>query len=513
MTGYSRTLIGIGVGAVATLLIHPVSRAVILGPMRAISAENAAATLDSNPDRLPPPSTRERASAWIQEACERIRSGHSLSNSELTTVLGIAEAGGKRESENAYWFQMQAVFASQMKNRDRALRAWTRSAACLTYNDFQSTQLLASRAALGSLSGRDSAWQYAYVYPKRSDSCALLTEQFARSVIADTDYDSLDGIRMRYVTIVNADLLRIGSRWMPITSRASDLVELATYPADLMTKQTPKNLHLGKVRLLDSLRRHQMVTEYARIDHALNDSEAWRYMILREASEEMVQFNTLRACAIGTIPTSLFCTAVIGACVLIGHALLQAFPLKNAFTLPVIAAVALISGLAMYGISGYWLSALTLSLSVLFLSASPKNLRSHPPSDIGPLYRLTTFSLSAVMALGITAYVACLLTPTRLLFPVVYPGFEIDSVRNAIGGAIGLTLCIYLLCNPLWAFVVRIGTPYLIRLSLLRLGAYLSVGCLAGTIIATVIVVPSDRDLSSTWAKIVANEPNFYLTR
>ena len=513
MTRFTRTLVGIGVGALVTLLAHPISRAILLSPMRGISISHAYGTVDTNLERLPEPETREGASAWIQDASDRILNGRSVSPRELDTILKIAQAGGKREPENAFWFQMQAVFGSQLNRRADAIAAWKRASNCISYNDFQSSRLLASREQLAKLQGMDSAWQFAFLYPQRSDAFAVLTERFARSIIAVADYDSTDGIDLRFVTIINADLLRTGSRWIPIANLASDLIEISTYPADMMSKPTPKNLHLGKVRVLDSLRRNQRTSEFVRTDRALYENEAWRYMVLRRDTEDQIQILSTKAAIVAGAPTGLFCAFLVGAFVLYGRMLLAKLPEKESFEKLSIVIATILGGLVMYFLCRYWLSAVTLSLSILFLIASPKNQRTHPPEDVGPLYRLTTFSLSLFLAVCISAYFACMLSPVRISMATLHPEFDIDVIRNAIGGAIGLALCIFLLCNPLWAFVVRVSTPHMIRLSFLRLGTYLTFACLIATIVATVLAIPVDRSLSRTWHDLIANEPNYYLSR
>lgn len=504
-------LIGVFVGAVLTMFGHPATRGIMLAPVRRIDSAEALACFLISQDKPPEPSSLINAALWVHEACERIRLHRPVSKSELITVREIADSAAKKQPDNAFWRQATAVMNDQLGDRTGAAAKWRMGARCLTYNDFQSDVLQLGVRTLAQRQGYAESWQYAFAYELRSDAVAQCVYSLGQRLLQDADAGT-DALDLRYATIVNADLMRAGSRGLAIAQRASDLIELTTYPqADVSAVRRPKRLHLGKVRLLDSLRAANRRIDYIRVEQAFIENEAWREILLKPGATSEIDELTIRSIVAASIPFSFFIVGVLASLYLLLVTRSWKWPLKERIDPPWIvtwaAAIAVVGAAATH----YWLVAASLMGSVLFLMGSPKNRRSHPPDDMGPLYRLTTFSLSLAIGFGWVAYVAVGLTSTHLAFPTTSLQFDLRYVRDAIGGAIAFAFCIQCLVAPIWAFVVRVATPHLLHLSAKRLGMYVAVLGIGGSILAAVTSVAEEKKLMADWTKIVANEPLYHL--
>ena len=107
--------IGIGAlaGAVATLVIHPISRRYVLTPFLDLgpSAQLARSEwLPRNLQVLPAPADTVNASLWMQSGAEILATSRSISPKNLSRLIEVARAAALGEPENAYWQQMDTVF-------------------------------------------------------------------------------------------------------------------------------------------------------------------------------------------------------------------------------------------------------------------------------------------------------------------------------------------------------------------------------------------------------------------
>jgi hypothetical protein len=79
---------------------------------------------------------------------------------------------------------------------------------------------------------------------------------------------------------------------------------------------------------------------------------------------------------------------------------------------------------------------------------------------------------------------------------------------------VGLSAIIFgvlFLMAPMWALVQRLGTPFVLGLALKRFGLVLGFGGLLATATLTPVAWWADLRLAGTLAKIVGNEPVYYL--
>ena len=511
MTRLQRTLLGIVLGTFLTLLANPVSREILTNSIGVRISDRGLSALVEAHKPLPNPTTPADASAWLIEAAQRIRSGAKLTATELATVTKSAENGAKREQENGFWLQMQAVLQDRAGNKELAYRTWERASNCLTYNDHQSEILLDNVRSLRSRFGANMSWLYAVVYPQRADAVVDVTDRFGRSVVRKSQTDSPDGVDRRYVTLINADLVRVGSRSIAIARRASDLLEICTYPGDMVGEQSPKRLHLGAVKILVSLRSRGRTTEAARADRAFRENDSWRFYRLSSINaQELALYDSLESVLVSTLPVSFALVSVLGAIIfLVTQAMPKARP-QSRKKVVAISVAALFLLLLLSVISTSWLLGAATGAAVLFQLANPRNTRSSAPDDLGPFYRLVTFSLSLLIAVLSTVYFVSIMTPTRAVFYSVQFPVDLHTTREAAAGVLGLSLSLYMLCVPMWSFVARVSSWHVLRMSLKRLGQYVAVFSLLAMAASTLVSVRLESQLKKSWREIVGNEPNYY---
>ncbi len=513
MTRFQRTFLGIAFGAILALLLQPASRAVLAAATRSVPVDFMTEAFKNARRALPNPSTKVGAATWLIEAAERIQSRAFLSDKELRTVIDIADKGARSEVDNAFWLQMHAVLLDRAGEHVKAMDSWRRAANCVSYNDHQSEILSQARDDLATRFGGLMSWQSAVVYTLRSDAAAEVADRFGRSVIRHSTLETSDGVDRRYLTLINADLLRIGSRSVVIAKRASDLLEICTYPPDLVGDQSPKRLHLGAVKILESLRSRGRNDLAKRADRAFRENDSWRYYLFTRVNiPEATRLNSFQSILVATVPFSFAVVGIIGL-VIFGMASFMPLERPVASTKAVIiSSAAVLSMLILALISSSWLLGLATGAAVLFQLANPKNTRSHAPEDLGPFYRLVTFSLSLFIVLILEIYVISLLAPTRMVLYAMPITTELTSTREAAAGVLGLTISLYLLCVPMWSFVSRVSSWHVLRMSMRRLGQYLAGAAIVLIACSSLASVQIESQLRQTWQQAVANEPNYYLT-
>jgi hypothetical protein len=282
MTAVGRAILGATLGALLTLIAHPTSRPYLSTLALRVQPSDLAAQLYLRSERLPPPTNPIDAALWLHMAADRVYQGKKLTNAECDSVLKIATAAAKREPDNAFWYQMQAVFYQQAGKKAQAVNAWNRASHSQAWNDYQSQLLMHARQRISTLTRSQQSWQLAYVYSARSESAARLVESYARSLIARLDHESDASLELRYTTLRNGSLVRDFSRSMKIGLRGANIVELASYPKGLSTIRSPKKLLLAQIAMFNSLMSSGKKQAAASAYESFRQNDAWRAMTQRE---------------------------------------------------------------------------------------------------------------------------------------------------------------------------------------------------------------------------------------
>lgn len=513
MTPLLRAFWGAAIGAIATLALHPVSRPYLtqlfVGAHEGLFAEPGSSQSGS----LPPPTDLVGASVWAQMASSRMLSKEPLTPKEQSSVLKILDAAARKDSDNAYWKQMEAVVLSDQGNMNLALQAWKRAARCQSWNDYQSERLLKERERIATATSGRQSWVLSYVYFCRSTASSVLIERFGRSTLSLAGLESVRGLDLRYQTLLNGYLLRQGSRSMPVGLHGANLVDLASYPGSLLAIQSPKKLLLAQLAYYNSLMAldtDEAHSKARRATELFRDNDGWRYLTQRQPFEENATWMTLVSLFSASLPGAFVVCSAFGIIIWVCG---SAFGQGRAKVLPIwgVVLTALATGFVTAIVSKVDIAGVAVGLAVAFLSFGPDRGRSSSSPDPGPLFGLVMWVMAITFGAVTSAVLLGASLPARqLATKVEIPG---DFVANQpmYFGLSALVFALFLMVAPLWGLVQRHSTATMLGLSLRRFGGILALGAITLTIIATPLAVFVDRGIERTLEQLVANEPLYYL--
>ncbi len=514
MSPAGRIALGALLGSAVTLAAHPVSRPYALSVFMAREASQRAIAVDPTSTSLPPPSHMVAVSQWLQTAAERTLARKPLTAKEVDSVLRIAKAAARREPDNAFPGQMRAALLAKAGRGAEAEAEWIRAAHCAGWNDYQSARLLLAQSKIAAEAGANQAWQLGLVYYDRSDACARLIQDYARSLVRKIDTESERGLRLRFATLLNGLLLRNGSRSLHVGQYGANIIELAPYPPDLATDRSPRRLILAQHTLLNGLRRLNLMDEAARADAAFRDNDGWRALTGEDDEEEEIRALSLAAVVTSSAVSALLLLALFGGAVWLCGRLVDAFLSRHEkFGLLPVVASGIAVGIAVYAITGAWLTAMACGVCLVLLAVGPKRGRRVPPSDLGCMYSFTLASLTLAFVVIAGAFLLGATWPAQWLLPSLGVTPEYFGGSTLFVGLAGLILALLLLVVPMWATALRLPSPFVLGLTLRRFGSYL--GC-AGLLFGVLLgpgVVYLDRQIAKTLYELVANEPMYYLSR
>lgn len=533
MTPWGRALLGAAFGAILTLAVHPVSRPYLEEAIVRYPADAIASLAGSDHPVLPLPDSAPNASEWLQVAADKFLHGQKLSQSELLTLLGLDQEGEEAQEDNAFWPQMRAVLLHLMGRNSEARESWRRASNCTRWDDGQSDRLLNERDRLVRTLGWNQAWTYGYVFFNRSDAAAAVIQHYAQKLVGSTTLDTAEGLRTRYYTIVNGDLLRDGSHSIKVGLHGYDMVERASYPPSLSGTPRPKRIWIAETILTARLRQAGMVEESRRAFEAFDHNDWWRaltgidpgptgpqgetHSLLRAALPDETPDENLRdlcliSIGLAGLPGAMGLASILGAGLLLVGSLLQA-RLSNIRFFPTLAitAVALSLGCLAFLATRLVPVGVCVAVTVEFLAVGPGTPRARRSDDLGPLFNLTMASTWLVLLGAFGLFICAVSSSARALGPELGPAGEYFTNSATFLGIATIALSMICLVSPLYATVRRFGTPDILALSLRRIGRFGAVVALTLCVIGGPATVLADRACARELRKIVENEPVYYM--
>lgn len=511
MSGFRRALLGALFGALLTLLLHPVSRRVLLGVSTWVPMGRVQRTFRPVKDLLVKPTTLEEASAWVHAACARVIARVPLEKVERRSVIELLEEGNRKDPQNSFWLQTLAFFQESAGESVAAEKSWERAAKCPSYNDYQSAVLADELTKYPR--NYVPTWLYAYVYQLRKADALMVAERYARGLLARSDYDSDTGIARRYSTILNFDHARDGARSVPLGLKAADLLELATYPQNFSETVMPKTLHLGRVRVVDRLKSSGRVDQAAEVSKSYSNNEAWRYLISRFDTEGNLAELSLLGAVAGVLPCLLLIGGGIGLLLSGLSLVVDLVSDRERWRPEFVGMVAILAATVVFLGSNAWIGSVATLVSVMFLSASPARQRAVKEDHLGPLFEIVCFGLSMFSLLFFVVYLFGLTAPAQALMEV-FPARHELSLFCQIG--LGLALLSMVLLTgvvPLWAFVRRHSTPWVFAQGLRIFARTMAWVGISAAVILTPVSLASEKQTRETLDKLLRNEPIYYLLK
>jgi hypothetical protein len=511
MNSTGRALLGAIVGTLLTLSAHPLTRPYLWAFFHTRPIDRIVPQLETPQGRFPNPKNIDDAARWVEVAARKsLASG--LTKSEVTATLAVINEAAQRDRGNAYWKQLRAVFLNLQGHREAASSAWSEAGLAGTWNDYQTPRLIQAQSMLAREYGAPQAWQYAYVYFHRTNDSVTLITKYARNLLSHAPMDRVEGVDIRVATIRNGNRIRNGARSVRQAIPGADLIELAAYPPDLVRSASPKALYLGRIALVNTLRSFNRQNEGAELQRIFSDTEGWRYLLQTEDPDARISSLTWNAAATFSAGGMLLFIAVCGGLSwLAGLALEQSTRASTRLAAVPAVCCAIALGAAVFAATFFPIVAASTALSFLFLVVGPSHVRRARPSDLGPFFSFTVACVAIAFAFTSGLYVAGTTAAVRGVLSAFGAAPELYGGSSLFVGLSAIIFGVLFLVAPMWALVQRLGTPFVLGLALKRFGIVLGLGGLFAAAVLTPLAWWTDLRLSSTLAKIVGNEPVYYL--
>jgi len=514
MTGLARALVGAAVGAVLTLVLHPISRpyltaAWLHNPMP--SQEELA--------RTPAAGGLEEDDPTFDEDGKTLRIAADnlaiLKPKELTANYELAAKMGELHPENAYWRQMAAVFAWHLGKHEETLDLLRKAQESLTWQDYQTHWLQQIQGHLRSAYGSIQSWQFADVYWLRSLAPAEAIGSTERAVIDISSLDTDDGLRFRMIVMRNAALMRDNARSLAVGQIGADVVEQCCQPARPEGPETQRRLLIYRGRFFDHLRHFNRLEAVTIANELFEKNDSWQALINDPNAAKIVQSLSLSSVLAASLPGALMAAAAFGLFLWsLGFLVERSRPVQRLMRFPAILFFALAFAIAAYGITQLPIVGIAIGAGATIAGLTPRHNRSRPPSRLGPFFSFLTGVLALIFLALLAAYFVLGATPSdQVLQSMQLVEEQHISLQILLGTAL-VILSVLCLAAPMWAFAQRIRTVAVLSSGLKGFGAIVAIVGVVLGVIACPIAIYSDRHMQDTLYRLVVNEPeNYYLMR
>lgn len=515
MNCLGRGLIGALFGALLTLFIHPYSRErLFVGPLSWGSPPKAMyQDLAMGRDSLPQPKSLADYSLWMEVGAQRIVLRQPTSSREWKNLLGASSRAARLEPDNAYWHQMGAVFLLAAQNRRLAQVRWTEASKRTRWDDGQTARLLAHNKRVTAAYGA-GAWSLAAAYPRRSVASARTIELFARDVARNASLTSIDGLRLRYATLANGRLMRDGARAMQVLELGIAVVELASYPPNLTSINSPRKLLLARADLFNRLIAAKLTVQGEEADRAFRGNDAWLgYPNSAEAARDFEAQATLELIAVSIVPACLLATILGIGLWLAASSVEDSGWVERLCAPPWIVVIGVGLALGTFAATRSFLVSIAVAASAGFLGFGPSRARSRPGLELGPLHSLLLGLIGVIVLGSVGGMVAQFSLPGRELVDAIgYPDLALGGLGPILGiGIAGISMVSVI--STFYAVVHHISTSKVFIRSVAQLGKTLAIGALGIAVLASPVALWADRAIAAEMMQRLTNEPVFYYLR
>ncbi|MFI5386893.1 MAG: hypothetical protein ACHQ50_12330, partial [Fimbriimonadales bacterium] len=146
------------------------------------------------------------------------------------------------------------------------------------------------------------------------------------------------------------------------------------------------------------------------------------------------------------------------------------------------------------------------------LTLGPKRERRAKVEDLGPMFSFTVAALGLAFLLLLGAFVVGASAPAVSLLPSLGAPSEYFGGSGVLLGLAIIVLAILILLAPLFAMALRVGTSFVLSTGLRKFGAFLGYLSLGLIVVGTPACIYFDRENSEGLARLVQNEPVYYLS-
>lgn len=215
-----RLFVGVLVGVLLALVVHPAARELFLYLLRSHNAVAAAverSPLAQSPSFPIRPARAEQVStkdlsmlAYQMSRRINVQGQAFVEEADFRQALAYLQSAAAAEPDNAFWPQMVAVLAHRSGRPELAQEMWRRAAALGTWSDRRGEQILALSKELAEADGASLSWQMVLAARLRlSDPVAVILRS-AAAAFEPTPEDPRR-LRERAIAIANAGLILQGA--------------------------------------------------------------------------------------------------------------------------------------------------------------------------------------------------------------------------------------------------------------------------------------------------------------
>lgn len=513
-TIWPRILAGALAGCLLVLLAHPATRAFfrLTGSEMTLARVNA---LRYGPDnRLPTPSTPVGRALWVEAASERVSRGIPLSRTEWATLQSLLQQAERAEPNNSFWTQAYASFLATRAELNASRDRWERASRASAWNSHSRDRQLQWVGRLQQLADSRQSWTLATVILNRKSFSTDRIEFGGRRLLGRARLDAATGVRLRYATVRNGELIRRSARSVLEGTAGAKLVDLAAYPQDLANTLQPKQLHLGRTDLILAAQDEIGSAAGDRLQSAFRETDGWNALIQRAGPDSHLRDLAHASVVLNGLPRALLGVTLGAGLLVLG---LQWIRKRNRLPTRFEPELLVPLGFAIGGLSFWVLRNLPLSVAmtaaILFLGLGPENPRRTPPEELGPLFGLLCWLVGTAAMLAIATELVLRAPAANVILPALPASIDLMGPTRVFLVIALASLTMLCIVAPFYALVVRFSTPSLLLAALIRSSRYALVQASLLTVVAGPVCLAGDRQLSETFGQILANEPVYYLQR
>ncbi len=502
-----RALWGAALGALVVVLLHPSTQA-LGNPVR---GHLEAQRIDSSPllarNVVEAPSVDDALTAglWM----ELLADPGAEPRSEW---LELVERERGRDPDNAFWLQMGAVIASRLDKPQLARDYWRGASRRTRWDDLQDQRL--ASILQPEQTGHTPSWVWLVGSAARTSSSAQAIEDFARRECRAIGIEREEDLSWRFATARNGALIRGGARTVETALLGSQVAESASQAGSLAAEDSPRTLLLARLDFMTKLREANFELEATEVEQIYEASTGWAGIISqagRDAAwETLARQSTLHAAA-GPVAFLALCFGLAGR--ILGALLQKLVTVGPRYLKPLIVGVAV--GLGILGSILTWslLPALAWGLAAVLFVSTPKARRSHPPEDLGAVYRWSIFFLGMLFLVALFWAVSQIYAPTRILAEAkeggsFLPGFaQVHYVAlTCLAAMVGVLAAVF---AHFIRIPIQITGPRLVR----DLGQWFILVGVGGIVLGIPLVLLLDINLAAEARSLFENEPLFFFNQ
>jgi hypothetical protein len=517
----ARALLGVALGSCLTLFAHPVSRQFMLGllPRSQAVAPLSAATGHVR-GKMERPHSLIEAGLWMQLGCEKLRSSNPPNKHELLSLVALArntglwQAPGVNEKENAFWPEMAAVFLEKLGRREEAKKEWLKASTRSLWRDYQASRLLLTSQEMDRAGGK-FAWHLAAAYYKRQSFVPQAIYRYAVTTTIPLGVASKEDLRFRMATLANGQSMAASAQSMDTLRFGVGVANLAIVPKGSSGDMKASEVAKARGHFYENLKKVGFADEANRASSTYNEIDSLPVLTGSFDPDSNAARFAIYSIFTSTFPCAMLLVSIFGGLVWGAGALVLRFAGDHVgFGWPRTIAFGSALGVGVFSVTFLPLVAIISLLSALFLVFTPKQERSRYPADLGPLFSWMMGVLALLFLTVLGLFFIQQSQPDRIIMPLI-TGANPDYLagRNALMGLAAIIFAMVLLASPMWAFALRVRTPYMLGLCLRSFGRMLTAMALAGVLIGGPICVYADSRVRDTLEQLVGNEPVHYVIR